>query len=270
MRVGWLTDPHLNFISHVGRDRFYATLRERQMDALLISGDVGEANSTEMYLVELENALQIPIYFVLGNHDFYRGSILSMREIISRRVAESRWLHWLTTEGVVSLAPGVALIGHDSWADGRLGNFFDSDVLLNDYVLIDELRGIEKPERFERLNMLGDTAAVYVEQRATEALARHAEVLLVTHVPPFREACWHEGRISDDNWLPHFACKAVGEALVRVMKNHPAQQMTVVCGHTHSQGFARILDNLVVHTGGAVYGQPCLQQIFNFANGLIV
>jgi len=64
------------------------------------------------------------------------------------------------------------------------------------------------------------------------------------HVPPFRNACWHEGKISDDEYLPHFACKAVGDVLVDVMKKYPEGKLTVLCGHTYSKGVANILPNL--------------------------
>jgi hypothetical protein len=79
---------------------------------------------------------------------------------------------------------------------------------------------------------------------------------VLTHVPPFREACWYEGRISDDNWLPYFTCKAMGDVLTRVMRERPQKRMTVLCGHTHGAGEADILPNLHVRTGGAEYGRP--------------
>ena len=81
-------------------------------------------------------------------------------------------------------------------------------------------------------------------------------------MPPFREACWHEGRISDDDWLPHFTCKAVGDVLSEAMRARPDRQMTVLCGHTHGAGEAEILPNLRVSTGGAVYGEPEVQRVF--------
>jgi Icc protein len=154
------------------------------------------------------------------------------------------------------------LVGHDAWADGRLGDFFRSEVLLNDYLLISELQGQEKPERYAQLNALGDEAAGFLERRASEALAGRRNIIVLTHVPPFRESCWHEGRISDDDYLPLFACRAVGDRLAAIMRDHPGQTMTRLCGHTHSSGCARILDNLTVYTGQAQYGEPELQRIF--------
>jgi len=85
--------------------------------------------------------------------------------------------------------------------------------------------------------------------------------LLLTHVPPFKASCWHEGQISDDEFLPHFACRAVGDVLVEAMQKHPKCDLTVLCGHTHSPGEATILPNLLVKTGGAEYGSPCIQEL---------
>ena len=234
----------------------------RELDAILLGGDIGEADSVTRFLAEIESELQMPIYFVLGNHDFYRGSIAAVRDAVARRAAESRWLRWLPSSGVVPLTAATALIGHDSWADGRLGDFFRSDVLLNDYLLISELRVQGKKARYAQLNALGDEAAEFLERRACEALAGRSDIFVLTHAPPFRGSCWHEGRISDDDYLPHFACKAVGDRLAAIMRDRPGKTMTVLCGHTHSSGSARILDNLIVYTGQAQYGEPALQRVF--------
>jgi 3',5'-cyclic-AMP phosphodiesterase len=261
MRAVWLTDLHLNFTSSQRRARLYSDIRATRAAAVLLGGDIGEANSVGYFLAEMEEALQMPIYFVLGNHDFYGGSMTTVHEAIARQIASSPWLRWLSACGPTALTARSALIGHDSWADGRLGDFFGSEVLLNDYRLIAELRGLDKPKLFAKLNALGDCAASYLECSATEALALRHNVVVLTHVPPFREACWHEGRISDDDWLPHFASKSVGQQLKDAMCMHPDRTMTVLCGHTHSSGRASILPNLTVLTGRAQYGEPEIQQI---------
>ena len=262
LRIGWLTDIHLNFVSPRKRAAFYSQLRERNLDAILLGGDIGEADSVTQFLAEFESELRMPTYFVLGNHDSYRGSIAAVRDVVARQAAASRWLRWLPATGIVPLTETTALAGHDSWADGRLGDFFRSEVLLNDYLLISELRGQEKRERYAQLNALGDQAAEFLERRACEALAGSNHVVVLTHVPPFRESCWHEGRISGGDYLPHFACRAVGDRLAAIMRDRPGKTMTVLCGHTHSSGTARILDNLIVYTGRAQYGEPELQRVF--------
>lgn len=263
MRIGWLTDIHLNFVTPERRAALYSRVNNEKLDALLIGGDIGEADSVTGFLCELASAFgDVPVHFVLGNHDFYRGSIRAVRQIVSEQCASLPRLHWLPTSGVVPLTDNTALIGHDSWADGRLGDFFGSDVMMNDYVLIRELAGYLKPQLLAKLNALGDEAAAYLEDSARRALKERHNLLVLTHVPPFREACWHEGQISGDDYLPHFTCEAVGKRLASLMREHPRHNMMVLCGHTHSPGTAQILDNLSVITGGATYGQPELQRVF--------
>lgn len=294
-RLAWATDIHLNFIGEDHLVRFCRTIALAEPDALLISGDIAEAHTVEDYLRSLENLLQLPIYFVLGNHDYYRGSIPQVRGRMRRFSEESRCCRWLPAVGVVELTPQTALVGHDGWADGRLGDYARSQVVLSDYLLIKELalssetdaalfggeavsevaevsgdeiadffttRGMLGPlARLKRLHALGDEAAAYFRDLLPRAFEHYEHVMLLTHVPPFKEACWHAGRISDDDWLPHFTCAAVGDELKRVMQARAHRRLTVLCGHTHTSGVARILPNLLVRTGGATYRAPELQPL---------
>jgi 3',5'-cyclic-AMP phosphodiesterase len=258
-RLAWLTDIHLNFLRQDGLKAFFASLPEA--DAFAITGDIGEAHDVVAHLRAF--AGPVPVYFVLGNHDFYRGSITGVRLDVRELCREVPGLHWMPDSGVVQLTDATCLVGHDGWGDGRLGDYHGSDVLLNDFGLIEDFGGFyEDPaERLAKLHALGDEAADHFRAVLPEALSTFQHAVVLTHVPPFREACWHEGRISDDNWLPFFACKAVGDVLQEVMASAPGQRMTVLCGHTHGSGEAQILPNLRVLTGGAVYGKPCVQRM---------
>jgi 3',5'-cyclic-AMP phosphodiesterase len=261
-RLAWATDIHLNFLSAIGLTVFSETLAKQEADAIVITGDIAEAPTLEPMLTAVARAIETPIYFVLGNHDFYRGSIARVRELAASLSARSPYLSWLPAAGVIELAPDAALVGVDGWADGRFGSFATSPVMLNDYLLIAELTGITKAERLAKLNALGDAEAARLAELLAEALPRYRRVIVATHVPPFREACWHEGKISNADWLPHFSCKAVGEALKRAAAAHPDRKIRVLCGHTHGAGTAEILPNLKVFTGGAEYGEPAVQGVF--------
>jgi hypothetical protein len=260
-RLAWATDPHLNFVDRHSREAFYASAAEAQASAVLLGGDIGEAPDFALFLNELDNRLDLPIYFVLGNHDFYRGSIAGVRAKAHALCQAVPDLHWLNAAGIVPLTESTCLLGHDGWGDARLGDPWGSRVFLNDWNFIGEFIGLDLDERIARLRALGDEAAAHFRAVLPEALSRFRELLVLTHVPPFREACWHEGRISNDEWLPHFTCKAVGEVLADAMDSHPECRMTVLCGHTHSPGEAHILPNLWVLTGGARYGEPRVQRV---------
>lgn len=260
-RILWTTDIHLNFLSWMQVDAFVNTLKQEQPDGVLVGGDIGEAPDLQIYLQFLEEKLKKPIYFVLGNHDFYRGDIGQVRQDIRALCQQSPFLRWLPAETVIELAPEVGLVGHDGWGDARLGDV-QHMVMLNDDVLI---RGmIEDGNLLQRLNQLGDEAAAHLRQVLPPALEKYARVFVLTHVPPFREACWHEGRLSDDGWVPRFTCDAVGQVLREMAQKYPRKQMTVLCGHTHGNGEAQPYENLFCITGGAEYGEPKINRIFEF------
>jgi Icc protein len=257
-RVAWLTDIHLNFVDQDAQKHLYRSVLACRPDAVLLSGDIAEGPEVCRYLREMEAALDCPIYFVLGNHDFYRSSIgLVLRQVGALAAGSARLVH-LSQSRHIRLTAGTAVVGHEGWGDARLGNYARSEVTLSDFFAIAELAEVQWDRRLliERLRALGDQAAAHLERVLPEALETCLRVIVVTHVPPFREAAWHEGATSDNDWLPFFACRAVGEVLRETMQSRPDRQMLVLCGHTHGGGEVQILDNLRVRTGPAAYGRP--------------
>jgi 3',5'-cyclic-AMP phosphodiesterase len=261
MRLVWLTDIHLNFLTGNETDNFLSLVRSKEPDAILLTGDIGEARSVVPLLERLDDAWQTPLYFVLGNHDFYGGSIAGVRADVTALARKRPRLMYLTALDVIELTPSVGLIGDDGWADARLGNYERSLVMMNDYRLISELATLTKQLRWPKLKQLGDMSAEHIRRVLPVALEKYRHVILATHLPPLRDACWHEGQISNDEWLPHFTCKAMGDAILETMRAAPQRQLTVYCGHTHSSGICQPLPNVTIHTGSAQYGSPGVQQI---------
>jgi 3',5'-cyclic-AMP phosphodiesterase len=266
-RIAWTTDIHLNFLGTQQIEFFLQSIKVQQPDSLIISGDIGEAPSIYDYLRRIADTLDIPIYFVLGNHDFYQSSIQHVRMGIANLVQEVANLHWLNAESVIQLTANTALIGHDSWSDGRYGDFLQSSISLSDYVQIQELSNISSSERLKTLNQLGDEAADHIKQVLPIACKVYSRVFVVIHSPPFQESCWHEGESTsiDNPYLPHFTCKAVGDVLLEVAPQFPECKLTVLCGHTHGSGEYHPLPNLHVITGGANYGSPIINRLFDLA-----
>ena len=260
-RFAWCTDIHLNFAKPDALSEFLDRLCAADPDLVLIGGDIAEATDVVQFLELIDRHLQRPVYFVLGNHDFYFGSIRCVRADVRAMCARRDHLVYLTDAGVIALTEQVALVGHDGWADARIGNYERSMIMMNDYKLIQELAGVNKEQRWPLLQALGDEAAAVIRRVLPEALERHASVYLLTHVPPLREACWYNGAISNDEWAPHFTCKAVGDAILEIMPDYPQRHLTVLCGHTHGSGEAHPLPNVWIYTGAAVYGFPAVNRV---------
>ncbi len=262
-KFAWLTDVHFNFCEGALIEKFLAELCQGEADCLLLGGDIGEAPSVVDYLRRIDAVFDGPIYFVLGNHDFYRGSIGEVRRDVANLCQERTNLIYLSTVNEpVELAPGVGLVGHDGWADGRVGDYDRSEVMLNDYRLIAEFSSCGKTQRLPIMRSLAAAAAEHVRLLLPRALSKFEHVYLLTHVPPLREACWYQGHMSDDEWAPHFICLSVGEAILEIMAEHSNRRLTVLCGHSHTANEHHESDNVEFLTGAAEYGKPEVQRIF--------
>jgi len=265
-RIVWLTDIHLDAAAKERSRDFFELIGSFDPDVILVGGDISNGANSLVHLRHLAHLLEKPFYFVLGNHDFYYGSIQEIRELARQVSHEYVPVHYLPEEGVVEIGHSVALIGHDGWADGRAGDFLNSTVLLNDYLLIKELSDLDPAQLLEKLHSLGSEAASYIESALNKALKGYEQVVLLTHAPPFEEACYYEGRQCDANWAPHFVCQAVGEVLEKTMSMHPEKELLVLCGHAHYGVDTHILPNLRVLTGHSELGFPTVQGIIEVSS----
>jgi len=259
-RLAWLTDIHVDHVDDGGA-ALWRGVAGAQPSGVVVTGDIATARTVRQALELAADAVAVPIYFVLGNHDFYGGSIARVRAEMRELTRTHARLRWLPEAGVVSLGAGVAIVGHDGWADARLGDVDGSPIALTDWIQIEELTGISHEERIARLRSLGDEAAAHLARVLAEAAATHAHVIVLVHPPPFAEACRYYGLRSPAKWLPHLACAAAGEALVAAATRFADRRFTVLCGHTHSPGEAQVLPNLRVLTGGAEYVRPEVQRV---------
>jgi predicted phosphohydrolase len=260
-RLLWANDIHLDFLNESAVDRFLDDVADGEPDVIALAGDISTARLIERHLQKFEERFDVPVCFVLGNHDYYYGSVDGVRQRVERLVASSDRLHWLNTAGIIPLGEKTGLLGCDGWGDARLGDPVGSPVQLSDFFLIDDLNGESRERQIDIMRRLGGEAAAHVDSVLPRALEKFNRLYFVTHVPPFREASWYNGKPSDDNWAPFFTCHSVGERLLAHMSRYPDRKLTVLCGHTHGSGVWNALPNLEVVTGGATYGRPGVQSV---------
>jgi predicted MPP superfamily phosphohydrolase len=157
MKLAWLTDIHLNFLDIGDRKRFYAPIINTQSDAILISGDIAEAPCLVDLMREMAEQINKPIYFILGNHDYYRGTVHGVRETLKILSDSHKQLFWLPASGMQLLENNTILLGQDGWADGRLGDYQNSRISLNDSRMIADLfqeKILGKSQLLEKMQQL--------------------------------------------------------------------------------------------------------------------
>lgn len=269
LKLTWACDIHLDHAHPNAIDAFCNKVLEQNADAILLGGDISNANSICDHLEFLSNYWSDkPIYLTLGNHDYYGSGFYDTWKAVEKCAADNSNLFWLDQEGVVALTDNTALIGSGLWCDWRAGDHKRSTVWLNDYSLIHEFKTISMEPAWLYTEPILKAVQFYAKVHADQLLADlnkaidagYKEIVALTHVPPFWEGSFHNGKVQDANWAPHFVCKIAGDMMREVMEQHPEVKLTVYSGHTHGSGEADILPNLHTVNGKARYKRPELQK----------
>ena len=256
MELVWTTDPHLNHVQVQPWNEWIQAIASHGTQGIVITGDISEGDDVIFQLRRIAEALSTPIYFVLGNHDYYRSSIEATRKAVIHACRDHPLLHYLTDMCGIELEPLTYLVGEDGWGDATEGDYESSPIRLNDFPQIADFNGTPSKNWKRQLQELGAAAAERLSAKLNALPADSKQVLVITHVPPFRDACWYEGKTTDDHWAPFFVCGQVGRVLTEVSRARPHCQFRVLCGHTHHAGIAHMSSNLIIHTGAASYGHP--------------
>ena len=109
MKIIWITDPHLNFVDSAKLDDFCYKITSLNPNVVFLGGDIADSASLVDKILTLEKKIQCPIYFVLGNHDYYHSSISSVREQVQKISNSSSYLQYLTDTDIVKLTSNTCL-----------------------------------------------------------------------------------------------------------------------------------------------------------------
>ena len=254
-RLVWTSDTHLDRMARSEFLEFIEYLQELNADGFVLAGDIAEADSVISFLTEFRQQLDCPIYFVLGNHDFWGSTFAETRAAICEFVSKQIDIHWLSESGVVSLNETTALIGHDGWADGGYAPVPTTGTVPQDFRCIEDLKILRRDQFQTALSNLGKEAAEYLKKNLSEAVKTYQNIYLVTHFPPFKEASLDRARrVCSNERLPFYSCKAIGDVLLEIMSQNPDSNLTVLSGHTHEKCELEIQSNLKIKILDAGYG----------------
>lgn len=253
--VAWLSDIHLDMVEPSWFDALCTEMRESDAQAVWLTGDIATGNDVCDWLVRIHHQTALPVYFVLGNHDYYDSSFVQVEQMVQNMLLKYDGLVWMDTQGSIVINEKTRLIGVGGWGDARAGDFHNTPIRINDHRLIKDLSDISRDEVYRRLLSRGSMMADRLEKQLLDCT--HTQTIWVlTHVPPFEEACWYKGKAGDPNWTADFVCVAVGEVLEKFAMKHPEKNLHVLCGHGHNRGIVHKQKNLIVHTAAAEYRKP--------------
>lgn len=108
---------------------------DKRADIVLASGDISD--NIEKSISFLLTS-PVPVIYISGNHEFYRGDYLNRNEYIKERCDKTN-NHITYLDRNVALLPGIRILGTTLWSDF---NYFDpilvdaAEGLMNDYFFI--------------------------------------------------------------------------------------------------------------------------------------
>ncbi len=244
--------------------------------AVLLTGDISIANGLTYHLMVLEREIQRPIFFVLGNHDFYGSTIDAVREQMKNLTNGTQFLKYLPMSPYTSITKDTALVGHDGWYDAGHGDAQHSRFMMTDWFAIGDFvkysggqnmvqsgRLLDKIGLIGRAKVLAHEATTHVQEGIKQAARHHKNIVVMTHFPPFIETHLHRGAPPDAHSAPWYTNKMMGQMLTAAAAAYPNNSFTILSGHTHGKATAQIAPNMVAHVAGAEYGSPALSSMFN-------
>lgn len=103
MRIHLLSDLHLGYAP--------MDLPQVQADLLVLAGDIHRPAATLEWL----KGVEIPIVYVLGNHEFYGSSFSETYQFLAQAKTQLPNLHWLQNSSLE--LNGVRILGTSLWTD---------------------------------------------------------------------------------------------------------------------------------------------------------
>ena len=256
MKIGWLSDTHFDFVKSFVIEELVAAMNKHDVDLWLHSGDIATYPHRLDYLEAFEK-LDKPMYFVLGNHDFY-DNVVSINQI-------KRWfdalrhpkLTYLGADNAVLDFGNIVILGVDGWYDIQSGDYDNSQIALTDFNAIPDMRNLNKSSRARLIENLSKESMYLLDSKFSSITNVPREVIVVvTHVPVFEESVLFEGKPQSNDFKPYFT----NTSLMKVINNYRyyAKRIVVLSGHTHNESHYQKF-NVEEFVFGAQYEFPRFQ-----------
>ncbi len=271
--AAWCSDIHLDHLySDEDVVKFATELINQDPTSIFVTGDISAAPRLAYHLSIIERVVQRPVFYVLGNHDYYGGDIDVVRKTMHDLSNMSQYLKYLPLTPYVALSKDTALVGHDGWYDALYADGIKSTFVMNDWFVIKNFESSSGGEMYYRTmrsvknkdgviavaRKLAAEGALHIANGIKSAARYHKNIIVATHFPPFKESHVYGGKIGDDNAQPWYTSKMTGDVLLSAAKAYADVDFTVLCGHTHGFYVGDFLPNLHVKVAGAQYGRPGL------------
>lgn len=262
MKICWLSDIHLNFVSEEAAKALFESVRVHDSQCVFVTGDISESPALSFHLDLMDQIVGKPVYFILGNHDFWYSTTQMIWENLPKLVNKMSFMKYMTAGTYMPLDTETCVIGHDGWYDARYGDAAGSKFGMRDWSIMGDYVNCKNIHQvIEKSQEIAAHSVEHFRKNLVETVKRYKKIVLLTHMPPFDDTHIYQGQIGEAHAQPWFTNRMLGELFYTAAKANPGIQFVVFAGHTHGRISKDILPNLLVHVAGVDYGAPVIQSI---------
>lgn len=259
----WFSDIHLERASSYDKIKFLYSLIKEKPAGIFLTGDISNGIKLCYHLRIIAIIANCPIYFSLGNHDYYFSSLEKTTNKLRRLCQKHKNLIWLNDIKFARLSKKTAVIGVDGWYDVDKGN---PNLLkyTTDWLFVKDFRKLPSiVERMDLWKKIAYDSALNAEIKINEVInAGFKNIYLLTHFPPWQEATKDVGSIFENFWISYNTNLTLGRKIKEVMSKHNNIRLTVLSGHTHEQSIVWIRKNIQCIVNDSNYlGGPQIRNI---------
>ena len=113
MKIAYISDLHNEFLRETGLPVPDIKLNE-PVDVLVLAGDIDVQEYGAQYAVRQSQHLELPVIYVLGNHEFYEADSLPVKDKVES-LTRNTDVHFLDSDTVI--INDVMFIGATLWTD---------------------------------------------------------------------------------------------------------------------------------------------------------
>lgn len=258
------SDLHIDHLNPEEKADFLTRVKRECDDPnafLLITGDITSGRTLFEHIDNVAQASRARMLYVLGNHDLWGTSFAEANRVLRPHGLVDGHAVFMDLVDRVQLEDDLCVVGDTGWYDGRNGLQGAPRFIMNDWFYISEYRSNKTMSERAFSAVIADARAAILEKKLRAAVAAgNNRVIVLTHVPPWVEACRHMGQPSDTYALPWFSSQALADVIDQVAKEFFHVKFEVLCGHTHDRYEYKRDDNLFCYVTGAAYGAPYVRE----------
>lgn len=245
----WLTDLHVDRLSKVQHQELINKISAAGAEQIWLTGDIGDPPFNWQFLETLLKRLDVPIYFVLGNHDYYHQSIADMRTQAWQLTCEFEHAYYLTMTHPI-VRGDMMLTGVDAWAN-------TNDIPLKartwDAEAIDNWAALSLSELQQAMNVQAQEDAKHLRLQCEQGITKRTKnVYLLTHIPPLHAVQSDKAKPLQNDRSVFYSC-ALADVLTDLQKDYPTIAFHIYSGHVHKTFQYQISENMYGHVMDAYH-----------------